>query len=198
MAQQIQQLIDQIKSEGIDQAQQQALTIENDAKVRAAQIIKDAEGQADNIVAKAQAQAKQIQESASTALKQVGRDSVLNVRREITSLLNQTITKHLQNTLTPEATRVIIENLLKDLSAKGANAQLTLSPSDLSVLREGVLAKWQEALKNGIVVKASESVNKGLLISFDHGKSAFDFTDSGLTEYIASLLNEELANILRG
>jgi len=52
-------------------------------------------------------------------------------------------------------------------------------------------------VKSGIVLKPSEQISGGFLISFDRGRSAYDFTDQGLAEYIGGYLKPKLNRILQ-
>ncbi|PIW68507.1 MAG: V-type ATP synthase subunit E, partial [Candidatus Omnitrophica bacterium CG12_big_fil_rev_8_21_14_0_65_42_8] len=52
--------------------------------------------------------------------------------------------------------------------------------------------------KKGIVVRASDEISVGFTISFDAGKSQYDFTDKALAEYIGVYLKPKLSEILKG
>jgi len=71
-----------------------------------------------------------------------------------------------------------------------------LRKEDLERLREGFLSELKDAVKKGIVLKPSEDILGGLTISYDAGRSLFDFTDKALTEYITSYLRPKLKEVL--
>jgi vacuolar-type H+-ATPase subunit E/Vma4 len=46
-------------------------------------------------------------------------------------------------------------------------------------------------------VQPSEDISSGFIISYDQGKSYFDFSDKALAEYIAGYLKPQLSEILK-
>jgi hypothetical protein len=49
----------------------------------------------------------------------------------------------------------------------------------------------------GIQFKFSKDIKVGFIISFDKGKSFFDFTDEGFQEALGVYLKPELASLLK-
>jgi V/A-type H+-transporting ATPase subunit E len=194
MAQQLQELLDKIKEQGINQANLKAQEIEQEAKHKATQIINEAKQEAQQIIQQAQQQTLKHQEASKQALKQVGRDAVLNFRKEVEHILRNTIAKTVTDSLSTEQLAKIIE---KAIVAKGESLVITLSTQDEQALKDSLLAKWQQQLKKGFILKTSSDIGRGALISFDGGKSAFDITDEALAEYLASLLDDELKSIMK-
>ncbi len=72
-----------------------------------------------------------------------------------------------------------------------------MKKEDLNKLRKTLISKLKDRLKDGIEFKPSPTINAGFSISFDKGKSFFDFTDEGLTEVLCAYLNPELARLLK-
>ncbi|MBI5415751.1 MAG: hypothetical protein HZA29_02945, partial [Candidatus Omnitrophica bacterium] len=70
-------------------------------------------------------------------------------------------------------------------------------PKDLRELRDGSLAKLQKQIKHPVHFEACEDIGKGFTVSFDNGKSSFDFSEAALAEYLSVYLNEELAALLK-
>ncbi len=200
MAQQIQELIDKIKSEGLEAAQKKSCEIEQEARVRAERIIKEAEAKAQVILIQAQAAIKKMEESAHMALKQASRDTLLVVRKDINNLLKTIVTLHVSETLTPEFLTHILESVAKHtLDGKGASAEIRalVNAHDLERLKKGSLARLQEQMKHPFKIEGSSEINRGLMISFDAGKTNFDFTDASLADYVGTYLNTELAALLK-
>ena len=102
--------------------------------------------------------------------------------------------------MTPETLASILGQIIeKSLEKKSGDADIhvMLSPADAEKLKKGLLAKLKDKLKEGVAVNPSSDIAKGFMISFDGGKSAFDFTDAALTEYVSAYLNEELAALIK-
>ena len=68
--------------------------------------------------------------------------------------------------------------------------------NDLEKLQKGLMAKLQQDVKKGVTFQSTE-IAKGFTISFDGGKSYFDFSDASLAEYLSAALNPEVANLLK-
>jgi len=59
-----------------------------------------------------------------------------------------------------------------------------------------ILKELKEEAKKGIVLQPSDEIRAGFMISFDKGKSYFDFTDKALGEYISIHLQPRLRDLL--
>ena len=106
MSQQVQELIEKIKTEGVQAANQKAKEIEGNAKTVAQKVASDAQVQAQRIIADANAQAKKIQESTQMALKQAARDTLLALRKEIETVLRKIISKQVSDSLSSHHRRL--------------------------------------------------------------------------------------------
>ncbi len=200
MAQHIQELIDKIKSEGVEAAQQKAKEIEAQASRKAQEIIQSAQTQASQMIAQANETIKKNEAASRMALSQVSRDMLLKLRKEISVILNRVITQNVAGALTTEHLANIIETSIKNFlhsSTDEKDIRVTLSQEDLEKLKHGFIAKLQKELKNGIKFQSSEDIHKGFTISFDEGKSSFDFSEASLAEYLGSYLNQEIALLLK-
>ncbi len=200
MAQQIQELIDKIKSEGIQAASEKAQEIAVQAKLKAQEILDQAQKEAAQLILKTKDDCKKFEESTRIALKQSSRDTLLELRKEILQTLHAVISANIKTSLTPQALGSMIETTIKNFlqqKSSSIDIRIFLSPSDLENLKNGFIAKLQEELRKPITLQAREDVNAGFTISFDAGKSSFDFTDSSLAEYLSGYLNPEVASLLK-
>jgi len=200
MSQQVQELIDKIKSEGVQAAEDKAREIENQAKDQAQSIIADSKRQAEQIIVEAKQEVKKMQESTRMALKQSSRDMLLSLRKEIEQTLQKIITTQVSDTLTSENLATILEAVIqKFIEDKASDSEIVvnLNPEDLEQLKSGFIAKLQKQLKQPIKFRSSDDIGKGFSISFDAGKSAFDFTDASLAEQLGSYLNTQVADLVK-
>ncbi len=195
MSQQVQELIDKIKNEGVQAADQKAQEIEAQAQASAKKIMADAEAQAKQIVAGAETKAQKTKESTEMALKQSARDTLLALRKEIEGVLQKIVAKETKTALSPEQLAEILKEVIK-ASASDSAVEVTLSASDSKKIKEGFMAKLQKGIKEPIAFKSSDGITSGFTISFDEGKSCFDFSDASLTAYLGSYLNEQVASLL--
>ncbi|OGX34422.1 MAG: hypothetical protein A3C36_03250 [Omnitrophica WOR_2 bacterium RIFCSPHIGHO2_02_FULL_52_10] len=200
MSQQVQELIEKIKTEGVRAADEKAKEIETKAQTDAQKVIADANSRARQIIADANTQAKRIQESAQITLKQAARDTLLALRREIEGVLGKVVSAQVGDALSPDHLAGILgEVIQKSVDAKLAEGDIlvSLNPKDLTRLNEGFMAKLQKQVKNSIKLQPRDDSAKGFTISFDEGKSYFDFSDAGLAEYLSTYLNAQLAALIQ-
>lgn len=200
MAQQIQELIDKIKTEGLQAADQKAQEIEKQARQKAQAIVTEAQQQAQKLLSDAHAEIRKKEQASQMALKQAARDVLLSLKKEIQKILKKIITTSVQDTLTAEhLAQIIIEVSKKAVEEKAAAAgiEVFLNPRDLKKLEEGFLAKVQKQLKCSIEFRPAEDIDTGFTISFDQGKSSFDFTETSLAEYLGVYLNEQIAALVK-
>lgn len=200
MSQQVQELIDKIKTEGLAAADQKAREIEDHARRNAQGILSEANKRAQELLLDAEDEIRKKQEASRTALQQASRDTLLSLKKEVQKLLQKVIAAQVADALTPQKLSDIIAAIAhKSVDGKSADAgiEVVLSPNDLKELRDGFLAKLQKQFKGPVHFQASEDIGKGLTISFDQGKSSFDFSEAALAEYLSVYLNEELAALLK-
>ena len=200
MSQQVQELIDKIKSEGIDAAQKKGQEIESQAQKKAQETIEHGQKRSEQMIVQAKEEIKKFQEAAQANIKQAARDTLLNLKREINQILQALITQEVSDTLTPENLAAIITAAVKSFlnqQTAATDVRVALSPTDLEKLRNGFLAKLQDELTKPIQCQANGDMHKGFTISFDGGKSSFDFSDASLAEYLGTYLNEEVAALVK-
>ena len=200
MSQQVQELIDKIKTEGLAAADQKARELEEQAKRNAQGILNEANKRAQDLLLDAEEEIRKKQEASRTALQQASRDTLLSLKKEVQKLLHKVITAQVADVLTPQKLSDIIAEIVhKAVDGKSADAgiEVVLSPKDLKELRDGFLAQLQKQFKCPVHFQASEDIGKGFTVSFDQGKSSFDFSQEALAEYLSVYLNEELAALLK-
>ncbi len=199
MSQQLQDLIEKIKKDGVDEASALSRDIEMQARKKAEQIIAQANQQAQEITLEAQAQKQKLMDATQVALKQAARDMLLNLRKEIKATLENIIAADVQSSLTSENLARLIEEAVRGYlqNATIQDIILKVNSKDLKVLQNGFLSELQTKLKQNLTLKPSDSMAAGFTISFDSGKSFFDFTDKSLAEYLAGFVNVQLALLLK-
>lgn len=198
MAKEIKDLIAKIQTEGIKVAEDKAKEIEAKAQAQAQLIIVQAHAQAKKIIAGAQEQANSTKQSMETSLSQAGRDFLITLRAQINVMLDKLVAENIHQSLAPEELFKIILALIKGASSKvSSQIIVTLGAEDRKHLEKFFLKKLVEETKLQIVLKSSDEISAGLRISFDAGKSHFDFSDIALAEYITLNIRPELDRILK-
>jgi V/A-type H+-transporting ATPase subunit E len=198
MAEEIRDLIEKINQEGIRAAEEKAQNIEAAAKQRADGILAQAKLEAEEMIAAAKNRIFREDEKGKTLLAQAGRDLLLSLRKEINAMLGRIVVFDIQQALTPEALFRLLSEVVRNYSA-GESSDITvfLNKEDLETLEKKFLHKLREETKKKIILRPAEEISGGFTISFDDGKSCYDFTDKALAEYIGSYLKPKLTQILK-
>lgn len=198
MAEQIKDLIEKIQQEGIQAAEEKAKEIKKEAVQKAAEIIEKASVEAHKIVASAKEEALKLQDNTKAMLAQAARDMLLGLRKEILSSLDALVVSDIRQALMPEELAKIITSLIKDNSGKEkGEIIISLRKEDLERLEKGFVQRLKEELKEGIALRPSADILGGFNISYDGGKSHFDFSDKALAEYIGAYLKPAISEILK-
>ncbi len=197
MAERIKELIEKIQEEGIQAAETKAGEILAQAQAKADALITQAEAQAKRMVEEAEVKFKRLEASSRASLEQAARDMLLALRNNINETLRAVINAQLQATLQADELGKIIEGLIKQYgTAEKAGVIITLSPHDKEKLEGFFIQKLKDHLKQGVTVRASNDIQSGFIISFDAGRSQFDFSNEALVEFICANLKPTIASLL--
>jgi V/A-type H+-transporting ATPase subunit E len=198
MAQEIKDLIAKIQKEGVEEAEKQAGQVMAQAELSAEKIVADAKAQARKIIEEADSEAGKIRASTEASLKQAGRDTLISLRKEINSMLESLLKFNVSRVLTAEELAGIIKDLIKASPLSlGSQIIVSLSPQDKEKLEKEFLRQLKEETKKQVVLKSAQEIDSGFIISFDSGKSSFDFSSQALADYISGSLRPELNKILK-
>ncbi len=198
MAEEIKDLIAKIQKEGVKVAQDQAIQIKAQADADAKKIIAEAKTEAKKIIEQADIEAKRLDDATNASLKQAGRDLLISLKKEINSMLSNLIKSDVHQALTANELTKIIETLIKNAPLSlGSEIIVSLNQQDKEKLEKEFFKQLAQNSKKQIVLKSSEGIDSGFVISFDAGKSIFDFSGTALTEYISGFLKPELSKILK-
>lgn len=197
MVDEIRDLIEKINQDGIRAAEVKAREIEAAAQARADGILLQARRDAERMTAAAEESIRRREESGKALLAQAGRDLLLSLRNEIQAMLARIAVKDTGEALSPEALSGLVSEVVHRFAPAGEGDVLVLlSKEDREALVGHFLHRLREETKKEIVLRPSDGISGGFVISFDGGKSAWDFTDRALADYIATSLKPKLRAIL--
>jgi len=198
MAEEIRDLIEKINQEGIRAAEEKAQTIEAAAQQRADEILARAKLEAEEMISAARERIHREDKAGKTLLAQAGRDLLIALRKEINAILGRIIVSDIRLAMTPEALFRLLSELIKNYNAdESSDITVLLSKDDLEILEKNFLHRLREETKKQIVLTSGEEISGGFTISFDSGKSCYDFTDKALADYIGTYLKPKLNQILQ-
>ena len=200
MSERLKELLEKINQEGVQAAEEKKRAIESKAESDAKRIIEDAKKEAKRIIEDADVKAEKTAHATEASLIQGARDLILSLKDEIRKIFDKIIIAETQKAMSSEDMVDILTRLIEkyiDKKGETSDIKILLKKEDLDTLKKGLMLKLKEKSKLGIEFKPSPNINAGFSISFDKGKSYFDFTDESLSEALSAYLNPELKKLLQ-
>ncbi len=195
---QLQELIDRIKSEGVEQAQEKAEQIVAEAQRSAVKIIEDARTEAGRITQAARDEADKSLRAGREALAQAGRDLLLGLSHRIERLFARVVEEQVAKTLSGDVLERAVVSVFESMKADHVEgAELTVSESESEELFERLRAKLAEKVRGGVTVTPSDRISAGFRVTVENGTAYYNFTPREIAEVLATFLNPRLAEALK-
>jgi V/A-type H+/Na+-transporting ATPase subunit E len=192
-------LIQKIKSEGIEEAERKSEEIIKEAELMASEIVDKARLDAEAITKKTEEEIRKKESISEKALEQAARDIILSIRTSLTEIFDSLIKKEYRNVLSGKTLEKVLIKLIegwqKDETGE-LNIELLLSESDRNALLEGFLSRLNEEIKAGIELKAHPNIEGGFRIGVKGSHVYHDFTDEGIADVLAEYLNPRFYNFI--
>ena len=200
MTEELQGLLDRIRSEGVERAEAEAARIIAQAEARAVGIVAEAEEQAAALRRSAEADAVAAAERGQTALEQAGRDFLLSLEKSVEAVLRETLCETVAEALTPGVMAEILVRLADAYAAHDMNesrVDVLLSPEDRDAVGAIVLEKYRDLVRQGLTLRPDERVDGGFKVSFVDYHLYHDFSAEALAEALAPVLKPPLCDIVK-
>jgi len=196
---QLQELIDQIKKDGVEAAETQAEAILNTAKAEAEKIISDAKAQAEKLVADAKAENARTVKSGEDALRQAGRNLLISFRESVAKELKAILSENVSEIYSSEELAQIIVKAVAGWTSKPEMEDITviLNSEDLKKLEDTVVSGLKEKMQNGITLKANDNVDGGFRIAVNDGGAYYDYSQEAVTDMLSNYLSPKITALLR-
>lgn len=200
MSENLKALLEKINQEGIKSGEEKAKLVEDKARHDAEKMLQDARKSADSIIQEAKSNAQKLKAAGEASLKHSSRDLLLSLKDEIRRIFNKIIAGEINKVMTQEEIAKILSELIEkyiDKNGQTSDIKILVKKEDLDKIKNTFFGKLKEKIKNGIEFKPSQNINAGFSISFDKGKTYFDFSDEALLETLCAYLNPELAKLIK-
>ncbi len=192
-------IIEKIKTEGVEEADRQAGKIVEDAEKRASQIIAGAESKAKNTLLDAKKETEKLKANGEEAVRQAARNVLLSLKEKIVELFDKIIKKETQKALTTDIIKEMLVKLVGDFAkSKDLAVEVLLNEKDKEELEKSLFAALNQETKKGVSIKASPSIENGFRIGVKGEEIYYDFTDEAIAEAFGLFLNPRIANIIKG
>jgi V/A-type H+-transporting ATPase subunit E len=196
---QLQELIDQIKKDGVEAAEEKAKAIIEQAKKEADEIIADAKAEADKLLQKAKNENEKERKSAEEAIKQAGRNLLISFResvaRELEAVLGESVATVYSSEKLSNLIINVVENWAKNTDADGI--EVILNTSDLKALEETLLSALKSKIQKGVTLKANDNFDGGFRIALSDGGAYYDFSADAVVEMLSGYLSPKITKLLK-
>jgi len=188
-------LIRQLKEEGVEKANLEGAEIIARAKKEAETIVSAAQSRAQQITDKAVRESEKLKQSAVADIKQAGRDIVLLVKQELMDIAQRAYAGSVSSAL---STQVISDIIVRIASNWAPDKALTAYVSkDEQQALASLLPSAMRSIGRQVEIKTDSNLAKGFRIMVDGESVAYDFSDEAIAASINELVADNLKNILK-
>lgn len=199
MSEELQSLLDKIKSDGIGKAEAEAKSIVNAAKKEAAEIRAKAEAAAEKSREQSKREAADFAARAEATVRQAMRDVKLQLASDLQAQVADFISAGVNGALADEgAVSAWISKAVDGYLAQGEKGIAVALGGDAAKMASAVKAALAaKAANGGIAVEASPAFPNGFTIKLDGGRVEQCFTADAISDALGRLLRPELAALMR-
>ncbi|MBE6349152.1 MAG: V-type ATP synthase subunit E [Spirochaetaceae bacterium] len=196
---QLQDLIDQIKKDGVTSAENTASQIIADAEKKAAVIISEAESKASSIVKSATVETERLEKASVDAIRQAGRNLLISFRDGITAELSALVKRETEKVYDASLLKELIPETVKNWAKNTDVGSLSvlLSETNLKNLESAFQSALKAEIAKGLEIKSDDSLTNGFRIGMKDGSAYYDFSADSLAELFSAYLNPKTAAILK-
>ena len=187
---QVQELLERIKSEGVDTARAEAEKIIASAEERAKAIISEAEKSAKDLESGAKARIEAMEKASKLALTQASRDTILSLREKVQNFMRDAIAATTSEVFDESFVGKILPEILLTMAkdTKG-NIEVLLPFEILASLDSAMANRLSKELGRSVQFKPFSGVDAGFRISIENSTAHYDFSAESVAEILASRVN---------
>jgi V/A-type H+-transporting ATPase subunit E len=194
---QLQELIEKIKKDGIESANDDAVRVKAAAGAEAKRIVDEAKKQAENIIAEAKVEAGRSEKAGLAAVEQASRNLILSFKTEIEALLGKIVSKDTAKLYNDDVLKAVIPEIVKGWAAGKGAVDVILGESELKSLGDWAKSALSEEISKGVELKTGKNIGGGFRIGEKDGSAYYDFSGVAVAAALAEYLNPRLAELLK-
>ncbi len=196
---QLQELIAQIKKDGVEAAETQAEAILNSAKDEAEKIISDAQAQAEKILLNAKNENERMVKSSEDAIRQAGRNLLISFRESVARELEAVVSKNVTAVYSSDSFAQLIIKAVECWINKpdAEDISVILNSDDLKKLEENLVAELNKKMLKGVTLKANDNFDGGFRIAVNEGKAYYDYSAEAVTDMLSNYLSPRVTALLK-
>ncbi len=195
---QLQELLETIKTEGVQTAEKQAEQILASAEEKAREITGDAEKRARELVEEARAEQAKLDQSGRETLKQAGRDLILGVQAQLAAMFKTVVGSAAVEAISADILENTIVTVVNAWSqGKTDTLDVILSEADLKRLEQRLRSRLADRISAGTEIRANNAVKTGFRVSTKDGSLYYDFTARSIADALSAYVGPRLVAILK-
>ncbi len=196
---QLQELIEQIKKDGVAAAEAEAKKIVDAAKADAEKIIADAQAQADKILAGAKTETERMTKSGEDAILQAGRNLLISFRESVTRELGAIIGENVTAVFSSQSLAELIIRTVENWANKPdtEDVEVILSSQDIDKLEETLLAAFKEKALKGVTLKSNDNFDGGFRIAVNDSGAYYDYSAEAVVDMLSTYLSPKVTELLK-
>ena len=196
---QLQELIEQIKKDGVAAAETEAKAIVDSAQEKAEKIVADAKAQAEKILADAKSETERMTKSSEDAIRQAGRNLLISFRESVARELKSIIGENVNAVYSSESLAQLIINVVENWANKpdAEDIAVILSSDDLKNMEEVLLASLKDKMLKGVTLKANDNFDGGFRIAVNNGSAYYDYSAQAVVDMLSNYLSPKVTQLLK-
>lgn len=196
---QLQDLIEQIKKDGVVSAEAEAEAILNAAKAEAAKIISDAQVEADKMLLDAKKENERMVKSSEDAIRQAGRNLLISFRESVSKEVKAIVNANVTEVYSSNDFVKLVVKAVEGWTAKPNAEDLTviLNSEDLKALEDNLVAELNAKMLKGVTLKASDNFDGGFRIAVKDGGAYYDYSEEAVVDMLSNYLSPKVTALLK-
>ena len=196
---QLQELIEQIKKDGVAAAETEAKAIVDSAQEKAEKIVADAKAQAEKILADAKSETERMTKSSEDAIRQAGRNLLISFRESVARELKSIIGENVNAVYSSESLAQLIIKVVENWANKpdAEDIAVILSSDDLKNMEEVLLASLKDKMLKGVTLKANDNFDGGFRIAVNNGSAYYDYSAQAVVDMLSNYLSPKVTQLLK-
>ena len=199
----VQELIDQLRTDGVEKAKSEAEKIRKESEKEAKNIILAAEKKVKDIMKKAEEDRKNQETAFKSSLNIASRDLCLTLKNEIISMFKLEILNSVKSTIDDKE---FIEKLIVELgnsAVKGGQSgvaviiELPINDSEDEKITNEILTKLKKKLEQGVELRINKN-SKSINLKFEKSGCQVEISDGVVVELMSERLVPRFRKYLEG
>lgn len=194
MEQQIQDLINSIKKDGIDSATSEGKKIIEEAQSKAQAIISDAMKERDKMIADAEKKLEVEKESSIAAVKMASRDLCLSFKRDVEKIFQSILDKKVKEAMDASLLREVLATVIK--AEFSSDVVVTLPQEKQNEITSSLAQELASELEHGVSFAFSSSLSGGFRVEDKDGMAYIDLSDDECTKLLYPYISSSIKDLI--